>query len=91
MLASSCLQHVAASVFFGTTDALYDHLVAQAISKMDTTEYADKRIVLKGCGDVPVPESAYVAATFLLQPLVKSIMYGEPCSTVPVYKKARTA
>ena len=87
MLAASFLRPVAASVYFGTKEELYRHLVAEQIEKMDLSEYAEKRVVLKGCGEVDVPESAYVAATFRLQGVVKSIMYGEPCSTVPVYKK----
>lgn len=50
--------------------------------------YKDKRIVIKGCGDIPVTEEAYIEITKILRPVAKSIMYGEPCSTVPVYKKA---
>ena len=50
-------------------------------------DYQDKRIVIKGCGDTPIPDFAYVDITTLLKPVAKSIMYGEPCSTVPVYKK----
>jgi len=44
-------------------------------------------VVIKGCGDTPIGEAAYIAITQKLRPVVKSIMYGEPCSTVPVYKK----
>ncbi|HYJ64967.1 MAG TPA: DUF2480 family protein [Parafilimonas sp.] len=54
---------------------------------MNIDEYKNKRIVIKGCGDLPIPESAYLHITSVLLPHVKSIMYGEPCSTVPVYKK----
>ena len=50
-------------------------------------EYTDKRVVVKGCGDVDIPETAYVEITNKLRPFAKSIMYGEPCSTVPIYKK----
>lgn len=87
MLAASYLQPVAASVFFGGKDTLRDHLITQAIADISAEEYRDKRVVLKGCGDVPVPEQAYLRATAHLRPVVKSIMYGEPCSTVPIYKK----
>ncbi|MEO6978284.1 MAG: DUF2480 family protein, partial [Mucilaginibacter sp.] len=50
-------------------------------------QYRDQRIVIKGCGDIPVPVSAYVELTKKLTPVVKSLMFGEPCSTVPIYKK----
>lgn len=87
MLAASYLQPVAASVFFGKKEALRDHLIAEKIQSISVEEYRDKRVVLKGCGDVPVPEQAYLRATAHLRSAVKSIMYGEPCSTVPIYKK----
>lgn len=87
MLAASNLQPVAASVFFGEKGALRDHLIAEKVASISAEEYRDKRVVLKGCGDVPVPEQAYLRATAHLRPVVKSIMYGEPCSTVPIYKK----
>jgi hypothetical protein len=50
---------------------------------------AGKRMVVKGCSDQPVPPSAYLEITRRLQPIAQSIMFGEPCSTVPVYKKAK--
>lgn len=59
------------------------------IAQIDIAQYQDKRIVIKGCSDKPVPASAYVDLTKALQPVVKSVMYGEPCSTVPLYKKPR--
>lgn len=87
MLAASNLKLVATSVFYGTKEAMQHHLTLQEILKIDTNEYAEKRVVIKGCSDVAAPAEAYVAITALLQPVVKSLMYGEPCSTVPVYKK----
>lgn len=87
MLVTSYLQSLAASTYFGTVAELYKKLVADNISHIDTAEYADKRLVLKGCGDKAVPEIAYIAATEKLKPVVKSLMYGEPCSTVPIYKQ----
>jgi hypothetical protein len=87
MLAVTYLQPIAASVFFGTKEELENYLLLQNIAQIDTTEYIDKRVVIKGCADVHVPAQGYVAVSALLQPVVKSLMYGEPCSTVPVYKK----
>jgi hypothetical protein len=87
MLAATWLQPIAASVYFGTTEELTKHLITEAINQIDTAEYTDKRVVIKGCGDTPIPDAAYTAMTVRLLPVVKSLMYGEPCSTVPVYKK----
>ncbi len=87
MLAASYLQPVAASVFFGNKEETIKHHLIAAIEKINPEEYVDKRIVIKGCGDISIPDAAYVAVTHKLLPVVKSLMYGEPCSTVPVYKK----
>lgn len=87
MLVVTYLQSVGATAYFGTKQELKKQLLLQAIGNIDKTEYADKRVVIKGCGDIHVPDEAYVAATQVLLPVVKSVMYGEPCSTVPVYKK----
>jgi len=87
MLIASLIQPFAQSVYFGTTSELYNKLVSDNISNIDTEEYVDKRVVLKGCGDKEVPAAAYVTATEKLRPVVKSLMYGEPCSTVPIYKQ----
>lgn len=59
------------------------------LATFDIQEYEGKRIVVKGCSDKPVPASAYLEITRKLQPIALSIMFGEPCSTVPVYKKAK--
>ena len=90
MLATSYLQPVAASVYFGSEAELANSMMMAGINNIDVNEYADKRVVIKGCGDTPIPEAAYVAVTQHLRPVVKSLMYGEPCSTVPIYKKPAT-
>ena len=59
----------------------------EEISKLNIADFNDKKIVIKGCSKIEVPVSAYVNLTAKLRPVVKSIMYGEPCSTVPVYKR----
>jgi hypothetical protein len=89
MLAATYLQPFAKEVIFGNEDFLHRTLFLKNLSKINTTEFADKRVVIKGCGDKNISETAYVEITKLLTPVVKSIMYGEPCSTVPIYKKAK--
>lgn len=88
MLAVSYLQPVAHDVVLGDEKELHKILFLKNISQIDTGEFADKRIVIKGCGETPIGDFAYAEITKKLLPVAKSIMYGEPCSTVPVYKKA---
>ncbi len=87
MLVGVNLQPWAKSIVYGDETALVGSLIIKNIAAFDTDALADKRVVVKGCGALPIPESAYLAMTTKLRPVVKSIMYGEPCSTVPVYKK----
>jgi Protein of unknown function (DUF2480) len=87
MLVTTYLQPVAKDVFVGTATEMQKHLFLQTIAAIDVTEFADQRVVVKGCGEVPIDAFAYAEITKRLRPVVKSIMYGEPCSTVPVYKK----
>ena len=87
MLVASNLQPVAKEVFFGNEKSVLSNLLLKNLSAIDGEAYVDKRIVVKGCGDVEIPEAAYVEITRKLRPFVKSIMYGEPCSTVPIYKR----
>lgn len=86
MLIVSYLQPVARDIVFGSEKEVLQVMMLNNIAAIDAGEYAGKRVVIKGCGDVVLPESAYIAITQKLQPVVKSLMYGEPCSTVPVYK-----
>jgi len=88
MLLASALQPYAAKIVFGTLDDLEATLFSSRINSIQPEDYRDQRIVIKGCGDIPVPTSVYMELTRILKPVVKSIMYGEPCSTVPVYKKS---
>lgn len=87
MLAASYLEPFAKNILFGTEQNMLEQLLLKNIEKINAEEYTDKRVVIKGCGELPITESAYVEITRLLKPFVKSIMYGEPCSTVPIYKK----
>ena len=87
MLIASLLQPVCSRVITGNKDLAIKTIILERISKIDDTPLRDKRIVIKGCGDLPIPDEAYLELTARLRPVAKSIMYGEPCSTVPVYKK----
>jgi len=87
MLLANKLNPYAKKVVFGDLNILETVLYEEAISKINLETFRDQRVVIKGCGDITVPESAYVSLTFRLTAVVKSILYGEPCSTVPVYKR----
>jgi hypothetical protein len=87
MLVAAYLQPVAKSLYAGTETELSKHIMHRHIEAIDLTAYEGQRVVVKGCGDVAIEPYAYSAITQKLLPVVKSIMYGEPCSTVPVYKK----
>ena len=90
MLVTSYLQPVAKSIYVGTEEEMQKHLFLQNINTLKVDDFKDQRIVVKGCGDIPVGAFAYAEITKILLPHVKSIMYGEPCSTVPIYKRATT-
>lgn len=87
MLVASALQPVAKTIVFGNEQQLKEQLLLKNISAINGAEFQDQRVVVKGCGEIHIPESAYVSITNILRPFAKSIMYGEPCSTVPIYKK----
>lgn len=87
MLLANKLAIYATKVVFGDLEVLETVLFEEAINQLDLEKFRDQRVVIKGCGDINVPVSAYVSLTFRLTPVVKSILYGEPCSTVPVYKR----
>ncbi|PCJ89708.1 MAG: hypothetical protein COA57_01185 [Flavobacteriales bacterium] len=89
MLLTSALQPFAKRVVFGDIKMLETILFLDAINKINPQEYTDTRIVIKGCSNKPVPESAYVELISRLKPFARSIMYGEACSTVPIYKKPK--
>ncbi len=89
MLLAIKLQNHAHRYVFGDLEALEQALFHEAIAGLDAEEYRDAKVVVKGCGDKPVPTFAYVAIMQKLLPVTSSIMYGEPCSTVPLYKKAK--
>jgi hypothetical protein len=89
MLLGIALQPFAASVVFGNREVLISQLFRTALNKVDWDKFKDAKVVIKGCSDVHVPESAYIEAAIRLRPLASSILYGEPCSTVPLFKKPK--
>ena len=89
MLLAIKLQNHAHRYVFGTLENLEQALFQEAIAGLDVEQYADTKVVIKGCGDKPVPTFAYVAIMQKLLPVAASLMYGEPCSTVPLYKRPK--
>jgi hypothetical protein len=91
MLITTYAQPFAKDIFSGTQAAYLDAAFLRALASFDARQYQGKRIVIKGCSHHPVPPAAYLELTRLLLPYAQSIFYGEPCSTVPIYKKAVSA
>jgi hypothetical protein len=89
MLLAIHLEPFAKKVVFGNLETLETILYQETLQKININDFKDTRIVIKGCGNLPVPIAAYVELTRLLRPVAKSIMYGEPCSTVPLYKQSK--
>jgi Protein of unknown function (DUF2480) len=89
MLAATYLQPFAKEIVFGNEEFLHKTIFLKNLAAINVNDYTDQRVVIKGCGELPITELAYVEITKLLRPVVKSIMYGEPCSTVPIYKKPK--
>jgi thioredoxin reductase len=87
MLVATNLQPVAKEVVYGEEKNILQTMLLRNLATIKGEDYTDKRVVVKGCGDVAIPEAAYVEITKKLRPYVKSIMYGEPCSTVPIFKR----
>ena len=87
MLVASKLSGIAKSIISGTPEEAFKQLFIENIKQVNAATFEGKRVVVKGCGDKPVPDYAYAAISIVLLPVVKSLMYGEPCSTVPVFKR----
>lgn len=87
MLAVTYIEPFAKNIFFGTEKEVLNILFLKNLEKINPKEFEGKRVVVKGCGDKEIPEMAYVEITKILRQAAKSIMYGEPCSTVPIFKQ----
>jgi hypothetical protein len=89
LLLSLHLAPFASKVSVGNLEELESILFAEILQKIDISEYIDKPVIIKGCAHKPIPQNAYVLLAQKLQPVAKSIMYGEACSSVPLFKKKR--
>lgn len=89
MLIGSYLQPYTSNIYYGDQSSALIQIYAERIEEFDTSPYQGLPVVIKGCSKYPVPASAYMAMTVKLRPVAKSILFGEPCSTVPIYKKPR--
>ncbi|WP_081210336.1 DUF2480 family protein [Salegentibacter sediminis] len=89
MLLATYLQPYAKKVINGDLESLESILYSEIIEKLDVSNLKDKPVIVKGCSNKPVPKNAYLLLIEKLQPIVKSLMYGEACSSVPLYKKAK--
>ncbi len=89
MLIASKLQPIANKVVVGDLEQLETSLYQSAIENIDVSPFQDQLVIIKGCSNKPVPPNAYLWITAKIQTVAKSIMYGEPCSTVPIYKKKK--
>ena len=89
MLLTTHLEPYILKVVIGNLDTLETSIYQDIINSLDVSEYSDKAIIIKGCSNNPVPANAYVMVTNKLKPVAKSIMYGEACSAVPLYKKPK--
>ena len=87
MLISNALSPYAKKVVKGNLENLESFIFHELINTLNINPFKNQRVIVKGCSNLPIPESAYVAITNKLSPVVKSIMYGEACSSVPIYKK----
>lgn len=87
MLIASRLSGIAKSIKEGTKAEVFKNGFIENIQTVRGEDYQDKRVVVKGCGDKEIPAYAYTTIASILLPHVKSLMYGEPCSTVPVFKR----
>lgn len=89
MLIEICLCDIAADTYHGCEEEYLKMYYRFILQKINPSQYQDQRIVIKGCGNKPVPAFAYSNITALLKPFAQSIMFGEPCSTVPIFKRPR--
>ena len=86
MLITSYLKGIASEIHFGKKEDVFQQIFTANIDAIDSTEFENKKVIVKGCGQIPLSESLYIAITKKLQNTVSSLMFGEACSAVPVLK-----
>ena len=89
MLVISYAQPYTFDSYQGDQDQFLNHYYKAFVASQDYDQYEGEKVVIKGCGNKPVPAAAYMALTEALKPYAQSVKYGEPCSTVPVFKRPR--
>lgn len=89
MLVTAYLKDIAAYTMLGTFEQLVERLIINNLQEVDYEDFRGKKVLVKGCSDKPVPYSVYVEVARILLPMVNSLMYGEACSNVPVYKMGK--
>ncbi|NVK50961.1 MAG: DUF2480 family protein [Cyclobacteriaceae bacterium] len=89
MLVATYLQPVALGFVIGDFESLEQNIVDQLVDSLDEKNFQDRPVVVKGCSSIEIPLYAYGKLVQKLQPVAKSLMFGEPCSTVPLYKKPK--
>jgi len=87
MLTTSYLNNVESEIHFGTNESVYQKIFVKNIEGIDASEFEEKKVIVKGCSHIPLSENLYIAITKKLQNTVSSLMFGEACSAVPVFKK----
>ena len=87
MLITSYLNNIASEIHFGTKEEVFQKKFSDNIDSIDASEFEGKKVIVKGCGQIPLSEILYIAITKILQNTVSSLMFGEACSAVPVFKK----
>tara|TARA_B100000902_G_C26752365_1_gene641545 strand:- start:54 stop:569 length:516 start_codon:yes stop_codon:yes gene_type:complete len=89
MLVSSYLNPICSQLYFGEKEKVFQDILFKNITAINSEDFKDKKVIVKGCGSIPLSEGLYVAITQKLQNSVSSLMFGEACSAVPVYKKKK--
>ncbi len=87
MLVTSHLKNITSEIYYGNKESVFQKLFLNNIENINAFEFKNKKVIVKGCGQIPVSENLYVAITKKLKNSVTSLMFGEACSAVPIYKK----
>ena len=87
MLVTSYLKNITSEIHFGKKEDVFQEIFTDNIDAINPSEFEGKKVIVKGCGQIPLSEGLYIAITKKLQHTVSSLMFGEACSAVPVFKK----